>query len=232
MVRPRRITPVDLAADIKSTARSRLNKLGTAGLSLRAIARDLHITAPAIYNYYPRLEDLITALIVDAYTALGEALVAARNDVDAQDYPGQLRAVGTAYRQWAIQHPEEYNLIFGTPIPGYRAPLELILPIAGRGLALLVDLLASAHRSGKLKLDAKLLNGRPELVRRIGKWQSDTGIDAHPSLYYLALIVWTRVHGLVSLELYHQFPYAIQDPGGVFLLEQERVLADIGLRGG
>ncbi|MFZ6031036.1 MAG: TetR/AcrR family transcriptional regulator [Chloroflexota bacterium] len=231
MVRPRRETHVDLAADIKRIAFRRLAELGTQGLSLRAIARELNITAPAIYNYFPRLEDLITALIVDAFTALGDALVAGRDAVAASDLVQRLRATGLAYRRWAIEHPEQYNLIFGTPIPGYEAPIAITQPAAARGLDILVAALDDAHRAGQLQLDADLLAATPGLLEEIDAWRQADGNAADPRIHYLALAVWTRVHGFVSLELGRQFPAALQDTGAIFRLELERILAECGLKG-
>lgn len=231
MVRPHRETPVALAADIKKVAFRRLAELGTEGLSLRAIARELTITAPAIYNYFPRLEDLLTALIVDAFNALGDALVAGRDVVAANDHTERARATGLAYRQWAIKHPEQYNLIFGTPIPGYHAPLDVTQPAAARGLDILIGVLDDAHRAGQLQLDPRLLVSNPELFAEMCAWQQAEDSPADPLIHYLALVVWTRVHGLVSLELGRQFPATIQDPGAVFRLELERILAEVGLEG-
>jgi AcrR family transcriptional regulator len=233
MVRPRRETPLDLAQEIKTTAFRRLSEQGPAGLSLRAIARDLNITAPAIYNYFPRLEDLLTALIVDAFTALGDALVAARDTHPADDHLHRLHATGIAYRTWACTHPEQYNLIFGTPIPGYQAPQEITQPAAERGLSILIGVLEDAWRAGKIRVDENILSGRPALAEQIHQWLKIThGGDFTPgpalvALYYQAVIIWTRVHGLVSLELYRQYPITIQDPGEIFRLELERMLAGL-----
>lgn len=231
MVRPRRETPIDLATEIKAVAFHRLAAFGTEGLSLRAIARDLNITAPAIYNYFPRLEDLLTALIVDAYTALGDALNDARDALPENDHAGRLRASGLAYRQWAIEHPEQYNLIFGTPIPGYHAPLEATQPAAERGLQALIRILEDASRAGRIQMDESILANQPTLRAQIQQWQQYTHSDVPPAIYYLAVVLWTRVHGLVSLELYHQYPTPIQDPGEIFQLELDRIQAELGLKG-
>src|SRR5512136_1855548 len=122
MPRPPRDTAGDLPTRIKAIAHKRLNEQGADGLSLRAIARDLSITAPAIYNYFPRLDDLITALLVDTFNALGDALDAAAATASEDDFAGRFLAIGLAYRQWAIEKPQHYNFIFGNPIPGYYAP--------------------------------------------------------------------------------------------------------------
>src|SRR5512138_2271876 len=109
---------VDLHAAIKDAAWSQIAQHGAAALSLRAIARDLGITAPAIYNYYRRRDDLVTALVIDAFTSFGDSQITARDAVAATDPVGRLSALGLAYRQWAMANRPRYQLIFGAPIPG------------------------------------------------------------------------------------------------------------------
>ena len=108
----------DLSQRIIEIAWKQIAENGAAALSLRAIARQLHITAPAIYNYYPRRDDLVTALIIDAYTSLGDAQLLALQKISETNHHERLRAIGFAYRQWAISYPQRYQLIFSTPIPG------------------------------------------------------------------------------------------------------------------
>jgi AcrR family transcriptional regulator len=114
MARPRReVAHPNIADAIKRIARQQMSERGTAGLSLRAIARELAITAPAIYNYYPRLDDLITALIVDAFQSLADAMQASVSTLDEQGYRARILAMSLAYRQWAIEHPTDFQLIYG-----------------------------------------------------------------------------------------------------------------------
>src|SRR5574337_1006164 len=140
MTRPKHAAKhADLQEAIKETAWRQIAEFGAPALSLRAIARALGITALAIYNYYPRRDDLVTALIIAAYTSFGDSQLAARDSVAADDLVGRMRATGMAYRNWAHAHPQRYQLIFGTPIPGYEAPIEKVLPAAARSLSALVS---------------------------------------------------------------------------------------------
>ena len=133
MARPRRTAQqTDLQEVIKETAWRQIAEFGAPTLSLRAIARELGITAPAIYNYFPRRDDLVTALIIDAYTSFGDSQLAARDAVPADELVGRVMATGLAYRQWALDYPQRYQLIFGTPIPGYTAPMAQVFPAAAR----------------------------------------------------------------------------------------------------
>ncbi len=223
MPRPKKNDQIELHRAIKETAWRQIAQKGAASLSLRAIARELSITAPAIYNYYTRRDDLVTALIVDAYTEFGDAQFEAITPVAPGDYAGRLRATGLAYRQWAVTHPQRYQLIFGTPIPGYTAPLDKVNPVAARSLTALVSTLDSARIAGSLKYEnhASL---SPALQRQLEVWKQ-LHIVGDVYVLYLALVIWSRVHGLVMLEIGNQFPPYIEDPGEIYNREIETIIS-------
>ena len=111
MVRPTLKKQIpNLQEAIKETAWKQIADSGAAALSLRAIARDLKITAPAIYNYFPDRDALVTALIIDAYISFGDSQIEARDTVPVEDLIGRMRAVGLAYRKWAQTYPQRYQL--------------------------------------------------------------------------------------------------------------------------
>jgi len=181
------------ADEIKQVARRQMAESGAAVLSLRAIAAEMGLTAPALYRYYPNRDALVTALIVDAFDALGTAIRdAASSDPQGASGERMLAALRT-YRAWALAHPAEFALLFGTPIPGYVAPRETTIPAAARAFAALVDVLRAAWESG---------------------WPAESEADPQataaprhheaslPAARYEQLIAgWGTVHGLVSLEL-------------------------------
>ena len=205
MARPlKTVQQVDLQEAIKATAWKQIAEYGAATLSLRAIARELGITAPAIYNYFPRRDDLVTALIIDAYTSFGDSQVAARDAVPENDLTGRMLAIGMAYRSWALGQPQRYQLIFGTPIPGYEAPLEKVLPSAARSLSALVSVVDALRQAGKLNaLDFPEVNERYKYSFEM--WQTYGGNYAILSLS-VAVLLWARVHGIVSLEIANNLP--------------------------
>jgi AcrR family transcriptional regulator len=86
-------------------------QVGAAALSLRAIAREMRLSAPALYRYLPNKGALVTTLIVEAYTALADALEAADVEKERDDFHGRFQAVCHAYRDWAVAHPQDYTLI-------------------------------------------------------------------------------------------------------------------------
>ena len=205
MVRPKRTAQLnDLQEVIKETAWRQIAEFGAPTLSLRAIAREVGITAPAIYNYFPRRDDLVTALIIDAYTSFGDSQLAARDAVPVADLEGRVLATGVAYRQWALTYPQRYQLIFGTPIPGYTAPMEQVFPSASRSLGALVSVVEALRRVGRLNAE-----NFPQVAQgyeaSFAAWKNYGG-EAEVLSLSVAVLIWSRVHGLVSLEIAKNTP--------------------------
>jgi len=217
MVRPKRTEQIDLQQAIKEAAWQQIAEEGAPALSLRGIARQLGITAPAIYNYYPRRDDLVTALIVDAFTSLGNSQKAALEALPEDALGERLATLGMAYRTWAVAYPQRYQLIFGTPIPGYHAPADITLPAAAWALTALIHTLQAIFQASRLKIE-ELSPLTPELQSMLEAWQQfEGGHDIE--VLYLALVIWSRVHGLASMEIGQQMPSFITDPAEVFRRE-------------
>ncbi len=215
----------NLQEAIKETAWNQIAREGAAALSLRAIARDLNITAPAIYNYFPSRDDLVTALIVDAFTSLGDSQKDSIESLPANRLQVRLSTLGLAYRDWALTYPQRYQLIFGTPIPGYEAPADITLPAAAWALIPLIETLQELYQADKLRVE-NLAKLTPALKSMLGAWQEfvkESGMEVHIEVLYLAFVIWSRVHGLVTLELGHQAPSFITDPGEIFRREIETI---------
>ncbi|WP_194911367.1 TetR/AcrR family transcriptional regulator [Catenulispora rubra] len=139
----------EMISEIKKVALDHLTRDGAA-LSLRAVARDMGMVSSAVYRYFPSRDELLTALIIDAYTSLGEAVEKADGDVDRRDaYLSRWFAVCHTIRRWAIARPAEYALIYGSPIPGYLAPDETIEPGSWAVVAM-ARCVAEAEAAGKL----------------------------------------------------------------------------------
>ncbi len=185
---------------IKETAWKQISEHGAAALSLRAIARELKITAPAIYNYFPDRDALVTALIYDAYSTFGDAQIAARDSVSESDLVGRLMTTGRAYREWALKYPQRFRLIFGTPIPGYSAPYEKTFPVAARSLAVLVHVVEALHTAGRLKVKFNDVTLSADEQMRFEYWKQ-YGTPTEPASFFAAVWIWMRVHGLVTLEV-------------------------------
>ncbi len=203
--RPRRTEQKPNLQDaIKETAWKQIAGLGAPALSLRAIARELNITAPAIYNYFPDRDALVTALIIDAYNSLGDSQIETRDSIPVENLSDRLTATGLAYRAWALAYPQRYQLIFGTPIPGYHAPAEKVLPVAARSLGALVSVVDDLRKAGRLNAP-DFPEVRPEYRQAFETWKIHGGNYDLESLA-VAVLIWARVHGLVSLEIANNLP--------------------------
>ena len=205
--------------EIKGIARQQMAEQGAASLSLRAIARQMGLTAPALYRYFENRDALVTALIADAYTSLAVALETARDALSPDDHHDRLLAVALAYREWAVTHSQDYALIFGTPIPGYHAPMEVTAPLARRNLSVLVELLAAAQRDGELSPPSEYADSPPELKAQLLAWRDHYGYSAPTPVLHLALAIWGHVHGLVTLEIFHHLGPNIGDAEALYRAE-------------
>lgn len=222
MVRPIKKNQIpNLQEAIKETAWKQIAEYGAPALSLRAIARELKITAPAIYNYFPDRDALVTALIIDAYKSFGDSQLEARDAIPASDLSGRMKAIGIAYRTWAHKYPQRYQLIFGTPIPGYEAPLMEVLPSAARSLSALVSVIEQLRVAGKLSV-----NSFPE-VKSDYKISFETwkryGGDADMLSMSVAMVIWSRVHGIVSLEIANNLPPFGANGDELYLFELDSI---------
>ena len=135
--------------EIRATAWKQIGEMGAASLSLRGIAREMGLTAPALYRYYKDRDALVTALLIDAFTAFSDVLEAGRDAFAVDDHAARFRAMCKAYFRWAAQNPQRYALLFGTPIPGYLFAEELG-PVAQRSFLILQGVIGEAHAAGKI----------------------------------------------------------------------------------
>jgi len=122
----------EITAEILDAARGYLATDGAPALSLRAIARDLGMASSALYRYFKSRDELLTRLIIDAYDSLGAAAEASEVTMDRNDLAGRFTVICEAVRAWALAHPNEYALIYGSPVPGYVAPAVGSGPHPGR----------------------------------------------------------------------------------------------------
>ncbi|WP_319458973.1 TetR/AcrR family transcriptional regulator [Micromonospora sp. RTP1Z1] len=184
--------------EIKTVARRHLATDG-ADLSLRAVARDMGMVSSAIYRYFPSRDDLLTALILEAYDALGDAVEAADAAVERHDLRGRWHAACRAARAWALTHPAEYALLYGSPVPGYAAPDDTVLP-AQRPPVVLVGILHDGIATGRLTPPDEEL---PEPVRAdLAELAAGFFPDLPEALLARGMAGWTQLFGLISFELF------------------------------
>lgn len=215
--------------EIKRIAREQMAAQGNASISLHAIARAMGMTAPALYRYFPTSDDLITALIVDAYLALAQAQEDARERVPVSEPVARLLAIVDAYRTWAITHPTEFTLIYGTPIPGYQAPMEITLPAAQRGLYILLEAIQAVVETYNGCLPDLDFASVPDLNQRLTEAAQALRPDLEPRVLYLAVIGWSLAQGLVSMEIFHHLEPVIGNPADLYHYETRLWLRRLGV---
>ncbi|WP_432835122.1 TetR/AcrR family transcriptional regulator [Dactylosporangium sp. CA-092794] len=211
----------EMTDEIKDVARRHLATDG-ANLSLRAVARDLGMVSSAVYRYFASRDDLLTALILDAYNALGAAVEDAEAQAPRDAYTARFLAASAAVRDWALSRPHEYALIYGSPVPGYRAPQDTV-PAAVRTVTVLGRILNDAVAAGVLPspADPPLPPGPAADVRHISEV---VGPDVPPAAMARGLSVWVALFGHVSFELFGQFENTI-DARDEFFTHQMRAHA-------
>jgi AcrR family transcriptional regulator len=217
----------ELTDEIKATARRQLATDGAAGLSLRAVSRELGMVSSALYRYFPSRDDLLTALIIDAYDALGAAAEAAA----AKDFehPSQAWvAVCAAVRDWARAHPHEYALIYGSPIVGYQAPQTTIQP-ASRVPILMLGIVSQAWAQGWLEPPPDA----PEPSGLLAE-QVDVLAELAPGVPRKVLlrvaIVWTQLFGMLSFELFGQLVGTMDPADEFFTSTTHQMAAFVGIK--
>jgi AcrR family transcriptional regulator len=199
-------------ADIVAEARRQLAVEGAAALSLRAVARELGMASSAMYRYFPSRDELLTALIVEGYDALGE--VAETAAASTGGGLKRFRTVCRTIRGWALEHPHEYALLYGSPIPGYQAP-GLTLGPASRATLALTGVVLDAHRAGELSVpeEASLSRAVASDVRPIGELAMP-GVPL-PTVAR-SLVVWTMLFGQINFELFGRFEGVVPDTEVLF----------------
>ena len=205
----------ELIREITEFARRQLATEGAAGLSLRAIAREMGMVSSAIYRYFPSRDDLLTTLIIDGYNAVGTAVEKAEAACPRDDYHGRWLAGYQAVRDWALAHPHEYALVYGSPVPGYRAPDQTIGP-ASRAAAVFGKIVSEAHRDGAMT-EPIACPPVPESFRPDAARLRDSVLAGIPDdVAARTLAAWAGLFGLVSFELFGQFENVVTDRDAFF----------------
>ncbi len=185
--------------EIKDVARRQLVTEGAAAVSLRAIAREMGMTAPALYRYFPSFDHLVRSLVGDLFDEVCEAMEDARDLLPAGDADGRLIAVCRTFRAWSVGHRAEFGLLFNTPLPGHTGDPASPAQVGGA-------------RFGRIFFD---------LFTQVWHLHNPTGDSADT-----ILSCWTRLYGLVSLEVFNHLRFAVDDAEPFF----ESELRDIALR--
>lgn len=205
MARPVESERRNLLPQIMDCAWKSIKAEGAGFLSLRGIARQLGISAPAIYHYFPNYDALVTALVIDAYTSLGKSQIACQVQHQELAIEKQLWHLGVAYRGWAIENPAHYLLIFGSPVPGYQFPKDAAFPPEAFAMVPLMKTMQSLKNQGLLA-SGIFPNREQDLIDGLTAWGHGAEFDL--DVLYASLAVWNQIHGLIMLEITSLLPFS------------------------
>ena len=220
----------ELTEQITDTARRHLAEEGAPGLSLRAVARDLGLASSAIYRYFPSRDDLLTALIIDAYDAIGEA--AERADeaalADGADAGRRWLLVCRAVRTWALAHPHEFGLVYGTPVVGYAAPADTVEP-ATRIARVLARVTADGVAAGAVEPPARPLPGPRLLESGVIELAGGLPDAPHEDVIERSLTMWITLVGAINFELGGHLHDVVTDTAAFFDAAMVVAASGVGL---
>jgi AcrR family transcriptional regulator len=205
---------------IKTVARRHLAELGAPALSLRAVAREVGMVSSAVYRYFPSRDDLLTALIVDAFDAVGHAAEEADGACARDDLRGRWLATARAVRGWALANPHEYALVYGSPVPGYAAPRDTVDP-AARVTLVFLAIVREGVAAGAIATDDTIETSRA-LRQDLARLRSAAAEGVPDQVLSRSLLVWTQLFGAISYELFGHLHRVIEDYDALFDLQCRR----------
>jgi AcrR family transcriptional regulator len=193
---------------------------GAAGLSLRAIARDLGMVSSAVYRYVSSRDELLTLLLVDAYSELADAVDQAREAREAGEAPTDLwsddvMAIAWAARRWAVAHPARWALLYGSPVPGYHAPPERTVGVGTRVVGAFFDAIAAGITTGDIRLTNDV--APQPLSSDFERIRQEFGFPGDDRVIAKCFLLWAGVVGAISLEVFGQYGAdTLADPEAAF----------------
>ena len=212
---------------ILESGRRQLAEHGAAALSLRAVARDLGMVSSAVYRYVPSRDELLTALIVESYRDLASA---AESAATGRAAPGRrFVALCEAVYAWAREHPHQYALIFGSPVPGYRAPQDTVVD-AARTPEAAIRLIESAWQSGELATDLPSPPTSAALRKQARDLRDALDSELPEGVLVRFAAAWTQVFGVISFDLFGQFVGSFEPAGAVCTYTFRSAAQTIGFR--
>jgi AcrR family transcriptional regulator len=205
-----------IEAAIIEIGRRHLATEGAAGLSLRAVARELGMVSSAVYRYVANRDDLLTLLVVDAYSELADAVDRAAAEVsDGSDWRTRLLAMARAVRRWAVDQPARWALLYGSPVPGYHAPAARTVGPGTRVVGALFAAVADGIAAGVVVESGDGV-GQP-LSADFDRVRAEFDFPGGDGVVAKCFLLWAALVGAVSLEVFGQYGAdTLTDPRQVF----------------
>ncbi|MGW4101837.1 TetR/AcrR family transcriptional regulator [Streptomyces sp. NPDC004976] len=217
--------------EILTAAENQIAQNGPAALSLRAVARSLGMTVQALYHYFPSRDDLITALVTKTYEDLVDAVQHAVDAAPGEPGTPRLVVAAEAYRQWAVDHPERFQLAYGAPLRHYAAPVEGSSTLVVRRMSrIFTEALFSGFTAARLAA-AETPALSPALRNHLEQYLSPDALGAlPPPAVCLLLSAWGHMHGLVVLEVFGHTTFVGPHQAEVFRMSMQSMFEDIRRR--
>jgi AcrR family transcriptional regulator len=204
--------------EVKEAALRQLAEAGPGALSISAIGKQLGVSGPALYRYFASRDDLLTELVIDAYHDLAKALTAATSHVPDDRPRGRFEALARAYRRWALAEPHRYRLLFGPPLPGYDAHSQRLIDASWQAMHLLLGIFRELGDRAAAPPPPPPPPPQP-LASQLAAWAQPHDPGTSPAAALGAVLIWSRLHGIVSLEIAGNFASMGIDPGQLFETE-------------
>ena len=203
-----------IEAAIVDVGRRHLVTEGAAGLSLRAIARELGMVSSAVYRYVASRDDLLTLLLVNSYSDLADTARRAR-DAAADSWQGQILAIASAVRRWAVAEPARWALLYGSPVPGYHAPAATTVGPGTRVVGMLFEAVGRGVEAGDIETSE--VPAPQPLSSDYAAIRSEFGFRGDDSVVTKCFALWAGLVGAVSLEVFGQYGAdTLTDPAAAF----------------
>jgi AcrR family transcriptional regulator len=191
-----------------------LNLLATGGaeaLTVRGLARELSLVPSALYRYVRDRKELLRLLITHVHTDLADTVEAAVVAVPADDLRGRWRAFAYTLRSWALAHPNEWLLVYGTPSPEYQPPADLSYLPATRMHLMLISMGGALEAMG-LHPQVWTPDDRPA-IPHLSEYLEFGGIPAISEQTALAgMAGWHLLGGAIYAEQFRQVGIDLVDP--------------------
>ncbi len=219
----------ETTSEIKQAARRILIEQGPEAVTLRAIARDIGMTAPALYRYFGSHEDLLRHVVGDIFTELGGGIARAIDAV-GDGMAGKMVAACREFRRWALSHQAEFGLLFGTPLPTLEAAHDdVVTECAARFSGVFFSLFYELWRKQPFPVPADD-EIDPVLRDQLARYRDALGVDLPLGAGLTFLRCWVRLYGMVSLEVFGHLHFALDDPSPMFEITLSELAAMVGLR--
>jgi AcrR family transcriptional regulator len=194
---------------------------GPTALSLNGIAKAMGMSGPAMYRYFASRDELLATLVTESFEDLAQTLETAVAAVHDKPAETRLRTATNAYRDWGRSSPHRYRLVFGSTYGSGELDPDRIIPAAARSMAVLLTGLAELDPA---RPAPKVYS--PALRREIQRWGKVRAGDqiADSGVLLLGLVAWSRMHGIVSLEIEGFYDQVGVDPGLLFDAEIQHLI--------